>query len=201
MQYKIIFDIGNVLLTWKPEVFITQVPRVSEALGNIKQNHLFLSLWDQFDQGLLSEVELVSSLSQRAHLSVRELQQFMVMAKTSLLSVAGALTLLGDLASSGYALYCITNMSESFYQFLVKRYQFWQYFRRIVVSGQLKINKPDVRIFQYLLNKEGLQAKDCIFIDDKADNIAGASQLGFNTIQFFSTEQLLFALKEYHIDV
>jgi putative hydrolase of the HAD superfamily len=44
--------------------------------------------------------------------------------------------------------------------------------------------KPDVRIYQAFLDKYGLKGEECLFIDDRADNIAGAKEAGLNTFQF-----------------
>ena len=38
--------------------------------------------------------------------------------------------------------------------------------------------KPDIEIFEYLLNQFQLKAEDCVFIDDNYDNVSGAKQVG-----------------------
>ena len=50
-------------------------------------------------------------------------------------------------------------------------------------SCEVHINKPDPRIYQALLDKYGLKAKESVFIDDRLDNIQAAFQLGFTGIQ------------------
>ena len=61
----------------------------------------------------------------------------------------------------------------------------------ILLSGDVKVIKPDPRIFQTLLERIGRSAGECLFIDDSEANITTARSLGFETIRFESSEQLL----------
>src|SRR5258707_10310434 len=60
----------------------------------------------------------------------------------------------------------------------------------ILLSGDVKLIKPDPRIFQALLERIGRSASECLFIDDSEENISTARSLGFETIRFESPEQL-----------
>ena len=59
-----------------------------------------------------------------------------------------------------------------------------------MVSGDEKIKKPDYRIYEILLNRYSVNAKNSIFIDDALENIEAANDLGFQTIHFLSANQL-----------
>ena len=48
-----------------------------------------------------------------------------------------------------------------------------------VASCEVHINKPDPRIYQALLDKYGLKASECVFIDDNLANVQAAFTLGF----------------------
>ena len=49
-------------------------------------------------------------------------------------------------------------------------------------SYEIKMLKPDAEIYQYVLNEQKLKPENTLFLDDRADNIAGASVLGIQTI-------------------
>lgn len=51
-----------------------------------------------------------------------------------------------------------------------------------IISGKIGLIKPDPSIFKYLLDTYRLKAEDCIFIDDKLENIESAKALGITTI-------------------
>ena len=70
------------------------------------------------------------------------------------------------------------------------RYEFFNCFEGMVISGEVKLIKPDPRIFQVLLERIGRPAAECLFIDDAPANIAVAQSLGFQTIHFHDPLQL-----------
>ena len=64
------------------------------------------------------------------------------------------------------------------------------YFHAMYFSNRIGLAKPDPKIFQFLLDKERLQAADCIFIDDKKENVKAARSLGFHAIEFKGLDEL-----------
>ena len=52
-----------------------------------------------------------------------------------------------------------------------------------VASCEVQVNKPDPRIYKALLKKYQLKASECIFIDDRLENVQAAFALGFAGIQ------------------
>ena len=52
-----------------------------------------------------------------------------------------------------------------------------------VASCEVNIHKHESRIYRCLLDKYGLDASECIFIDDNRANVQTAFQLGMNSIQ------------------
>ena len=55
--------------------------------------------------------------------------------------------------------------------------------------GEEKIGKPDLRIYQILLERYGLKAEECVFIDDRQGNIDAGKQVGIRGILFKNCEQ------------
>ena len=63
-------------------------------------------------------------------------------------------------------------------------------FRDIVVSGQVALLKPEPAIYRMLLDRNGLVAQDCLFIDDSLPNVEGARAVGMDAIHFTDAEAL-----------
>ena len=59
-----------------------------------------------------------------------------------------------------------------------------------MVSGDEKLIKPDPAIYRLLLDRNGLDASDCLFIDDSLKNVAGAQAVGMRAHHFTSPEVL-----------
>ena len=98
-----------------------------------------------------------------------------------------------------YPLYAITNWSAETYPIALRRYDFLHFFRDTVVSGEEKLLKPDAAIYQLLLDRNGLQAETCLFIDDTPENAEGARQLGMQAIHLTSETNLVAELRQLNI--
>ena len=119
--------------------------------------------------------------------------------------------LVQKLKSHGYCVYYLSNIPEDVLDLLIGR-DMKGLFDGGVASCEVHINKPDPRIYQALLDKYGLKAKESVFIDDRLDNIQAAFQLGFTGIQMkasvgtlvhvaFDTEQGVFAAEKCALGV
>jgi putative hydrolase of the HAD superfamily len=53
-----------------------------------------------------------------------------------------------------------------------------EYFDAVYVSGELRLLKPDPKIYRHVLADLGISATEAVFIDDRADNVRGAQELG-----------------------
>lgn len=74
-------------------------------------------------------------------------------------------------------------------------YGFLDRFQKIVVSGQVKMKKPDAEIYTHALDVFGLAAPDAVFIDDLAENIEAAEALGMTGLRFEGADKLETDLK------
>ena len=104
--------------------------------------------------------------------------------------VPGMRELLHELKSKGYELYGLTNWSMETFPEARERFGILQMIDRYVVSGAEGLVKPDPWLFQVLLDRYHLNAKDCIFIDDNESNVQAAKVLGMEGIVFQGAEAL-----------
>ena len=107
-------------------------------------------------------------------------------------------TLVEQLKQRGYCVYYLSNIPEDVLDLLMHR-DFEGLFDGGVASCEVKINKPDPRIYQALLDKYHLRADECIFIDDRADNLVAASALGFGTYEMHGVGTLLRSLPTFGV--
>jgi putative hydrolase of the HAD superfamily len=64
-------------------------------------------------------------------------------------------------------------------------------FETVVDSGFVGLRKPDRAIYAIVLERLGLPAEECVFVDDLAVNIEAARALGFAVVHFRETEQAI----------
>lgn len=85
-----------------------------------------------------------------------------------------------------YKLAIISNDSSRWSRYIREKFDMNQYFNVISISGDLKMQKPDPRIFQLTMEQLGCEAAECIYVDDRRKNLAAAKALGMNTVMFNS---------------
>lgn len=83
-----------------------------------------------------------------------------------------------------YKLALISNDSSEWSCYLRDKYKINEYFDVITVSGDVRVKKPDPRIFELTLDKLGCSAADCIFVDDREFNLEAAKSLGMDAVLF-----------------
>jgi 2-haloacid dehalogenase len=103
--------------------------------------------------------------------------------------------------SPDYTIYALTNWSGETFPVALQKFSFLSWFKGIVVSGDEKLVKPDPAIYKLLLERYGLDATTCVFIDDRADNVQAAVDLGFKGIQFSNDRQLHKPLLDLNIKI
>jgi 2-haloacid dehalogenase len=98
-----------------------------------------------------------------------------------------------------YPVYGLTNWSAETFPVALERFDFFQVFDGIVVSGTERLVKPDKAIFQLILDRYQLKAESALFIDDNIKNIRAAEEMGFQAIQFEAPEKLRTRLTQMNI--
>ena len=187
---SVVFDLGNVLIPWDPRFLYRKLlpdeAAVERFLGDVCTAEWNLGLdagrpWDEAIGELLerhpAHAPLIRAYDERWGEMIAP-------------AIAESVMILEELAAAGTPLYALTNWSEAKFNYARPRYPFLDRFRDIVVSGTVKLVKPDPAIYRLLLDRNGLSARECIFIDDSLKNVEAAAALGMNAIHFRSPAEL-----------
>lgn len=189
----IVFDIGNVLVRWNPgpafAPYLATGDSVAAFLDRVEfdQRNLradagvpFADLAAELDDP--ADRELLAAYPARFGATVTEL-------------IEGSWALIDRLREKGFAIHAITNWSdETWPQGLAAHPRLGSTFGTVVVSGEIGMVKPDPAIFQYFCKRARLAAEECLFIDDKPENVAAAQSIGMAGEVFTSPENLEAAL-------
>jgi HAD superfamily hydrolase (TIGR01509 family) len=187
----IIFDFAGVLIAWEPRKLFRQFfPNDPAGMERFLEEVDFYNWNAQFDWGF-PIAQGVAELSQRFPAYSYLIHAYEDLWEQSLVgAIEPTVAILQDLKQAGYPLYGLSNWSaEKFYQ-VCDHYPFFDWFDDKVISGEVKLAKPDPRIFELILSKIGQPAEECLFIDDTLENIVAARSMGFQAIHFESPEQL-----------
>lgn len=186
---NVIFDFGGVLLRWNPEEIINGFypdPRRREHLRQLVFQH---PDWIDLDAGRLAEDDAIQRFAARLGRPPNEMAALLQHVKESLTPIEDSIALLHALAKRNIPLYGLSNMPASTFAHLRRRYSHWDLFRGIVISGEVKLVKPERAIFDHIAHRYGLDPSQTVFIDDHRPNIEAASQLGFRVILFRNPHQ------------
>jgi beta-phosphoglucomutase-like phosphatase (HAD superfamily) len=101
--------------------------------------------------------------------------------------IDGAEALLKECARKGNTLMILSNFDVASFNILSQLPQVhgvFKYFRpeNIILSGKVGMIKPHPAMYQHVLATHSLNPADCIFIDDRPENITGAAACGIQGI-------------------
>jgi 2-haloacid dehalogenase len=192
----IIFDFGGVLIGWNPRNLYSRFfPGQPQAMEDFLSEISFMEWNAQQDKGR-PFAEAVAQLSKkfphREHL-IRAYHEHYYETITG--SIEGTVKLLRALKSKGQLVYGLSNWSAETFSTVRHKFEFLDLLDDIIISGEVKLIKPEPEIFELCLQKIGKPAGECLFIDDSEPNIITAKKLGFDTVHFISPEHLENELK------
>lgn len=193
---NIVFDIGNVLLRWDPRFLYRRIfadeERMEWFLAHVCSNE-----WNLEQDRGRSFAEAVREATLRHPAYAAEIAAYDERWQETLPhAIHGSVAILESLKARGVPLYAISNWNGEKFRETRGRFAFLGRFRDIVVSGDARLVKPDPAIYRLLLDRNGLAAADCLFIDDSAANVAGAEAVGMKAHHFRSPELLADTLRQ-----
>lgn len=204
---NIIFDLGDVILNIDVPVASLSFAKLSgreqaEILTIFKENDLFR----QFETGLLDEASF-RNLIRKLVDSPDWTDEMIDTAWNSLLldMPVERVELLKTLRSK-YRLFLLSNTSSIHITQVNKILEaatgvknLDELFDKVYLSYEMGIMKPDPDIYLQVLKEQNIKAEDTLFLDDNADNIKSAAQLGINTILVQKPVTILEYLKDYAV--
>lgn len=193
---NIVFDFGGVLVDWNPHHLYDKYFGSREK-AEWFLNNICLYSWNLQMDGGKPFAEGVAEL-QAEHPEWSEAIAIYHTRWIEMMNgeIEGMASVIRRLKMAGYGVYGLTNWSAETFPMIRDTYPVFQEFDGIVVSGEEHLLKPDAAIYKCLLERYALQAEESLFVDDNADNVAGARNVGMKAIQFTSAEELERELKD-----
>ncbi len=187
----LVFDFGGVLLDWNPRYLYRQFfPGNPEAMEEFLEEIGFTTWNLEQDKGRPFALAVEELSRQFPHYAAL-IKAYDERWEESLGGpIQPVVDILFSLKQAGCEMHGLSNWSQEKFEIARPQYAFFDWFKSIMVSGAVRLVKPDPRIFQIFLERIGHPAAACLFIDDSIANVTAASQLGFQTIHFQSADQL-----------
>lgn len=199
MIKNIVFDMGGVLLEfcWREQfekkgISGALLERVANATVRDKD-------WNEFDRGVLSFEEVVDLCVDNDPGIEAEIRKVLTMFPDMIKKMPYTDELIDALKAAGCNLYILSNFPQATYEHSPKVLDFIDKTDGQIISYQYQVIKPDEEIYKLLLSKYNLNADECVFIDDKIENVEGAENCGIMGIHFTSIDDLMHRLRSMEI--
>lgn len=181
----VIFDIGNVLTRWQPEVFYDRV------IGQDRRKALFAEvdlhhMNDLVDAGGLFRETIYDWAERTPHWAPEIRLWYDRWIELASPRIEGSIALQRALRAKGIPVFALTNFGKYSFEEALPKMDFLTDFDRLYVSGRMGVIKPDPQIYAMVEADCGLPPESLLFTDDRADNIVAAARRGWRTHQFES---------------
>ena len=168
----IVLDMYGVIVKQTGDDFVPYVQRTFPNL-NIEEIH---TPWFKADIGEITSLEVWEALGFQGDLEKTEKEYL------DTIELSDGFIDFIEKVKGKYKLAIISNDSGRWSKYLREKFDINKYFDVISISGDLKIQKPDERIFLLTTTKLGVNAEDCIYVDDRTGNLKAAKKVGMKPI-------------------
>jgi len=192
---NIVFDIGNVLLRWEPDKIYTTLFNRKNFDNHPLSQIVGGSIWLDLDQGLLGFEEGIEKAVKGNESFREDIEIFFRNAPYHFYPIQSTIDIARSLKQEGYKIYLLSNFHKYGFGILKERFPFFDTFDGGVISWKVKVNKPDKRIYEILMDEYNLDPAATVFIDDTEENITAAEKLGIRGIYYKDNTDLFSELK------
>lgn len=207
----IVFDVGGVLALGKNIIKIPKRGHVHLGVHEYIAKRLKISLDQWFDSidttyakaitGELSRKKVLSIISKNVKTSVRKLEKIIKKSyKKNFIQNNQLYRLVYRLKKKGYKIGILSDQWYLSKEALVLKRKIKK-FNLVLVSCDLGMRKPDLKIYKLLMKKLKLKPREILFIDNQEWNIKPAKKLGIKTILYKDNKQLIKELKKNAISI
>jgi epoxide hydrolase-like predicted phosphatase len=191
-----IFDLGNVLISFIPSEYLKKKNYPSTIRNTILNDIFHSEEWKKLDNGDITVSEAIDSISLKSALKREEIALVFNFRVDIMFPLDDNVRLLPELKKQGFRVFYLTNFHLDTFETVKNDYYFFRYFDGGVVSADIKLSKPDVRIYRYILNKYSLKPEECLYIDDVEENITAAESAGIQSLMTYGSPKISTLLEE-----
>ena len=195
---NIIFDVGDVLLDYRWQQMLmdygldeSEAYRVGRELFDDPDG-----LWHEYDLGVKSQEEIIQEFEQKHPKDAEVIRWFISHGEYMHVARPAIWKLVHQLKEAGYHLYILSNYPELLFKKHTQYADFMDDMEGMVVSYMLHVGKPERIVYQTLCDRYGLNKEECLFFDDRAENVQGAIDFGMRAKRVLSAKGLAVDLEE-----
>ncbi len=190
MIKNIVFDIGDVLVKFMPEASVRYIGVDETEVNDVLAATVGSRWWAELDRGVMDEEEVIGKMIEESPKYKDAIRKFFDDGKEMLVEAFDySEKWIESIKSRGYKVYLLSNYPRSY--FLLHSEKKMPFVKNVdgkIVSAFVKTVKPEPEIYKILIDTYSLNPNECVFIDDRAENVEGAVNAGMFGIVFENYE-------------
>ena len=190
MIKTVIFDIGNVLTDFAWREMYVEKGLSGETFERVAKATVQGPYWCELDRGVMTFDEVVERFISLDSEMEDEIRRVLADTHGIVTGRCYAVPWVIELKRRGLKVYVLSNFSEKIWKDCREALEFYEYTDGGVISYKEHLIKPDAKIYSLLLKRYGLNADECVFIDDSAANIKTANEFGIHGIVYTNCDKL-----------
>ncbi|MBI4397586.1 MAG: HAD family phosphatase [Candidatus Omnitrophica bacterium] len=185
----ILFDLGNVLVDYEPNIFLSRLHEYSKISTSELMRYFLNSPLDvAYTEGKISSEEFFETAAGELGLQCgpglfRDFWCDIFSAKKEMEELVGEV-------KKNYPVWALSNTNEWHFEFLRPKFGFLSLIDKYFLSFRLKCQKPDPKIYEQVIRSTGFEPNEIFFVDDLETNVKSARAMGLRATVFRSARQL-----------
>ncbi|MCR4989249.1 MAG: HAD family phosphatase [Lachnospiraceae bacterium] len=182
MYKNIVFDVGGVLFSYQWTVALSMGGMSMDEAKVLGPKLFDDPMWNQLDLGIRPYMEVVEELASHYPEYHDAIVNFLTDVENMPIGRPVIWEKVHALKEKGYSLYILSNYSDYMFGRHTAGCPFIDEMDGILVSYMVNVIKPDEGIYKALLQRFDLDPSECLFFDDRPENIEGAKKCGIDGI-------------------
>ncbi len=196
MIKNIIFDLGNVLISFRPSEYFDKQNYPENIKARILSDIFESKEWAMLDKGEMSTSEVIDAIALKSSLKKEEIAYIFNRRTDLMYPLDQNVRLLPELKKQGFRLYFLSNFPADIFEEIRSGYYFFRYFDGGIISGEAKFSKPDSRIYEILMENYSLIPEESLFIDDLERNVKAAESVGMKGLVTYGSQEISKEIKK-----
>ena len=190
MIKNLVFDVGMVLVDFVPYPVLKKMGYSDEVSERICKATVRNPVWKEYDRGVWSTEQVHDAMVQADPLLEKEIRYFLAHMDDTIVERPAIVPWFCELKQEGYKLYFLSNYPHLLYEQTRKHMPFLPVVDGGIFSYREKMIKPDPAIYRCLTERYDLKAEECLFFDDRQENVDGALRVGMKAELFTNIEKM-----------
>jgi len=195
MVRNIVFDMGRVLIEFDPVKFFEAIGVCNADIPMLESKTAGSISWMQLDRGSVGHEEAFKAMDETLPDKYKGYPKMLFEGwhKPTPVMISGMTDIVKALKGNGYGIYLLSNAATNLPEYFPLTPVF-KFFDGIFYSAEAKRLKPGLEIYRMFFERFSLNPSECLFIDDKKENVEASIFSGMDAIVFTGSESLKWEL-------